>query len=255
MLPEGVEFRRHIEPFVGGGAFYFFRQPRRGVLCDVNADLIETYQAIQQNVTGVVDELRELAREHSSDFYYQVRDRYNRASARASETPRATRAAMFIYLNKTCFNGLHRVNREGHFNVPMGRYTNPRIVDEVGLQAASRALANAEIRCQSFDALLDIAKPNDFVYFDPPYEPVSPTANFTSYASQGFGRFDQERLYEVFEALDRRGCVLMLSNSDVPFIRQLYRRFSIATIAAPRLISCNAQSRTQVTEVVVRNYA
>ena len=163
-------------------------------------------------------------------------------------------APMFVYLNKTCFNGLHRVNRKGEFNVPVGSYKNPRILDENGLRAASGALQHAQLRCASFEALLETAKPGDFVYFDPPYEPVSETASFTSYARDGFSRKHQRRLRDVYAALDRRGCKLMLSNSDVPFIRDLYRAFHIDTVAAPRAINCNGGKRGKVSEVVVRNY-
>jgi DNA adenine methylase len=146
------------------------------------------------------------------------------------------------------------VNRRGEFNVPAGRYTNPRILDESTLRAASRELARADVRNDSFETLLSLAKPGDFIYFDPPYEPMSRTASFTAYQSDGFTRDDQERLRDVFSALDRRRCKLMLSNSDVPFIRDLYEKFRIDTVAAPRAINCDAKGRGLVTEVVVRNY-
>jgi DNA adenine methylase len=241
---------RHIEPFVGGGALFFWRQPARALLCDINGALIDTYQAVREDVETVIRRLSELARGHNTDRYYEVRDRYN-ADKRLS---RATRAATFLYLNKTCFNGLHRVNRSGHFNVPVGRYENPRIVDPDKLRAASRLLAAVDLRCERFESLLGLAKPGDFVYFDPPYEPVSRTANFTSYDSEGFSRQDQVRLRDVFSELDRRGCKLMLSNSDVPVIRELYSKYRIDQVAALRAISCDARNRGRVSEVVVRNY-
>ena len=146
------------------------------------------------------------------------------------------------------------MNRKGEFNVPAGSYKNPRILNEDVLRAASDALRGADLRCTPFDALLESAKPGDFVYFDPPYEPVSRTASFTSYARDGFAQEDQRRLRDVFAALDRRGCKLMLSNSDVPLIRSLYRDFSLETVAAPRAINCNGKGRGKVTELVVRNY-
>jgi DNA adenine methylase len=161
---------------------------------------------------------------------------------------------MFIYLYKTCFNGLHRVNRKGEFNVPVGAYKNPRILNEEGLHAASEVLQLTRLECAPFDALLENAKPGDFVYFDPPYEPVSQTASFTSYARDGFSRDDQTRLRDVYKALDRRGCKLMLSNSDVPFIRDLYKAFNITTVAAPRAINCDAKKRGKVSEIIARNY-
>ena len=250
LLPPGVERMRHVEPFVGGGALFFSRRPRRALLTDINPSLVAAYTAIRDDVEAVIGGLRRLARRHSKESYYQVRERYNQ-SRRVSTS---TRAAMFIYLNKTCFNGLHRVNRKGAFNVPVGAYKNPRILNENGLQAASLALQGADLRCASFDALLKNAKPGDFVYFDPPYEPVSQTASFTSYARDGFSRDDQTRLRDVYKALDRRGCKLMLSNSDVPLTRELYRDFEVDTVAAPRAINCDARKRGKVSEIVVRNY-
>lgn len=251
LLPPGVSLMRHVEPFVGGGALFFARRPARAVLCDVNPALVATYRAVRDEVEAVIDALVELARDHSKEHYYQARRRYNDG---AGKLPTAERAGLFIYLNKTCFNGLHRVNRRGEFNVPAGRYKNPRILDEQTLLAASTALAGADIRCSSFESLLSAARPGDFVYFDPPYEPLSQTANFTSYARDGFSRADQTRLRDVFGELDRRGCKLMLSNSDVPFVRELYGRWRIDTVAAPRAVSCDGRTRGKVTEVVVRNY-
>lgn len=242
---------RHVEPFVGGGAMFFARRPTRALLTDINPALVDTYHAIRDEVDRVIAALGELAAGHSKERYYQIRERYNRGARLGS----AKRAAMFIYLNKTCFNGLHRVNRKGEFNVPHGSYKNPRILNEGGLRAASQALRGADLQCSSFEGLLEHAKPGDFVYFDPPYEPVSATASFTSYARDGFSQDDQRRLSEVYRALDRRGCKLMLSNSDVPLIRDLYRGFEVNTVAAPRAINCDAAKRGKVTELVVRNYA
>lgn len=250
LLPRGVEHMRHVEPFVGGGALFFARRPGRALLTDINPSLVGAYEAIRDDVTQVIASLQRLAARHSKAAYYEVRDRYNRSA----RTPTARHAAMFIYLNKTCFNGLHRVNRKGEFNVPVGSYKNPRILNEEALRAASAALRGARLKCTSFETLLADAKPGDFVYFDPPYAPVSETASFTSYARNGFSRDDQRRLRDVYAALDRRGCKLMLSNSDVPFIRDLYREFEIDTVAAPRAINCNAAKRGKVSEVVVRNY-
>jgi DNA adenine methylase len=250
LLPSGVEHMRHVEPFVGGGALFFSRRPRRALLTDINPALVATYSAIRDEVEEVIGALRRLAVRHSKESYYQIRERYN--DRRRVSAPK--RAAMFIYLNKTCFNGLHRVNRKGEFNVPVGSYKNPRILNEEGLHGASHALQGAKLKCTPFDALLENAKPGDFVYFDPPYEPVSQTASFTSYTSGGFSQDDQTRLRDVYKALDRRGCKLMLSNSDVPFIRELYRNFAIDTVAAPRAINCDAKKRGKVSELIVRNY-
>ncbi len=250
LLPKGVELMRHVEPFVGGGALFFRLQPRRALLCDINTSLISVYETIRDQVEAVIPHLQRLARRHSTDAYYAVRSRYN-SSVRCS---RSERTAMFIYLNKTCFNGLHRVNHKGEFNVPAGRYKNPRILNVEALRAASRQLSCAQLRADGFEHLLASAKPGDFVYFDPPYEPVSQTANFTSYAQGGFSREDQIRLRDVFVELDRRRCKLMLSNSDTPLIRNLYRKFRVNRVAALRAINCDGRNRGRVSELVVRNY-
>jgi len=250
LLPPGVELMRHVEPFVGGGAVFFALRPPRALLCDVNPALVDTYTAVRDDVEAVIDQLRALAAGHDARAYYRVRDRYNRGRKLAP----AQRAAMFIYLNKTCFNGLHRVNRRGEFNVPAGRYDNPRILNEDALRSASAELSRAELVCSGFERLLTAAKPGDFVSLDPPYEPVSQTASFTAYAQDGFGREDQLRLRDVYAVLDRRGCKLMLSNSDVPFIRDLYARWNIARVSASRAVNSDASKRGPVPEVVVRNY-
>lgn len=253
MLPKGAELMRHVEPFIGGGAMFFARAPQRALLCDVNPALINVYESVRDHVEDVIGELQQLAAAHDDDdskAYYRVRERYNRSRSMSN----TQRAAAFVYLNKTCFNGLHRVNRRGEFNVPAGRYKNPRILDEQLMRSASRALARAELRLGGFEHLLSSARPGDFIYFDPPYEPVSTTASFTAYAQDGFGREDQMRLRDVFAALDQRGCKLMLSNSDVPFIRDLYKAFRLDTVMAARAINRDATKRGPVSELLVRNY-
>lgn len=241
---------RHVEPFSGGAALFFSRSPERALLCDINQELIDTYIAVRDQLPKVIAQLSKLAKKHSSEQYYEVRTKYNQQTNRGT----AARAAMFIYLNKTCFNGLHRVNRRGEFNVPVGRYDNPRILDSNLLHAASLALKKAELRCDSFESLLSYARPGDFIYLDPPYEPVSRTANFTAYSKDGFTQEHQTRLRDVFAALDKRRCRLMLSNSNAPLIHELYSRYRIDTVAAPRAINCNGRGRGRVVEVVVRNY-
>jgi len=229
---------------------FFARRPKRALLCDINQSLVATYQLVRDSAQDVIEHLRRLASGHSAEGYYDVRERYN-----TGEGGEAERAAMFVYLNKTCFNGLYRVNRKGRFNVPAGRYDNPRILDAGTLLAASHVLRNADVRCSGFEDLLALARPGDFVYLDPPYEPLSRTASFTAYARDGFSQADQERLRDVFATLDQRGCKLMLSNSDVPFTRKLYRGFQVDQVAAARAINSNARGRGVVSEIVVRNYA
>ena len=254
LLPPGVDRMRHVEPFVGGGALFFARRPERALLCDVNASLIGTYVAVRDAPHAVLAALERLADAHDEATYYAVRDRYNDRAQAPAYDGSPSPAAMFIYLNKTCFNGLHRVNSRGEFNVPVGRYDNPRIVDTDGLLAASHALAGADLEHCSFDAMVERARPGDFVYFDPPYAPVSETASFTSYASGGFGFDAQVLLRDVFAELDRRRCKLMLSNSDVPAIRALYEGFRIHEVQAPRAINANVRRRGPVRELVICNY-
>jgi DNA adenine methylase len=250
LYPPGVELMRHVEPFMGGGALFFARAPERALLCDINRDLVQTYTCVRDELTNVLKHLQKLALAHGEDCYYEARDRYNTRNHRTA----AERAALFIYLNKTCFNGLYRVNKSGQFNVPMGRYAKPAIADVATLRAASKALAQADLRCTPFESLLSEAKPGDFIYLDPPYEPVSRTANFTAYASDGFTQADQTRLRDVYRELDRRGSKLMLSNSDVPFIRDLYRGYQIDEVLAARAVSCDPGKRGPVRELVIRNY-
>ena len=259
LLPPAVHRRRHLEPFLGGGALFFSEQPTRAVLTDVNESLIGAYLAVRDDLSALLQHLQRLAEQHSQAHYYHVRDRYNQGSMEPT-----AKAAAFLYLNRTCFNGLHRVNRKGEFNVPFGRYAKPRIVQRDTLQQASRLLQHATVersnapaaslQARGFEHVLETANPGDFVYFDPPYVPLSSSSSFTSYAKQGFGPDDQRRLRDVMRALDRRGCCVMLSNSDTPITRELYQGFRIDTVAAPRAISCNVRTRKPVTELVVRNY-
>ncbi|MCS6797438.1 MAG: DNA adenine methylase [Myxococcota bacterium] len=251
LLPPALEMRRHVEPFFGGGALFFALGPERALLSDVNPELVNLYVQVRDRLEALLEALRRLARDHDATAFYRVRERYNRRRGSLSDLERA---AAFLYLNRTCFNGLHRVNRRGEFNVPVGRYERPRIVDEPALRAASTWLQHAELRVASFEHLLDSARPGDFVYLDPPYEPTSPTARFTSYCADGFDRDAQRRLRDVFGALDRRGCALMLSNSDVLFIRELYAGYRIDRVAAPRPINADGRGRGLVSELVIRNY-
>lgn len=250
LYPPGVALMRHVEPFMGGGALFFARAPKRALLCDINVDLVDTYQAVRDEVEVVLRHLQRLSKLHDEACFYQARERYNTRDHAST----AERAALFIYLNKTCFNGLYRVNKRGHFNVPMGRYAKPAIADAETLRAASARLAGVELRCTPFQALIELAKPGDFIYLDPPYEPVSRTANFTAYARDGFSQEDQRKLRDVFRELDRRGSKLMLSNSDTPLIRELYSGYKVDQVMAARAVSCDPGKRGPVVELVVRNY-
>ncbi|MFO0555120.1 MAG: DNA adenine methylase [Polyangiaceae bacterium] len=252
LLPQDLSGRTYREPFVGGGALFFWlrahRPARRFVLSDALTDLVKTYEAVRDHPVQLCQELERLAEKHSATQFYEVREHFNHRGGKAIE-----RAAWLIYLNKTCFNGLFRTNQSGKFNVPIGRFTNPRILDVRRIEAASRALAGVTLAHQSFEHLLEHAEPGDVIYLDPPYVPLSRTASFAGYSGGSFDDEDQAELAAVFRKLDERGCLLALSNSDVPEVAALYEGFHIERIIAPRVISSQASTRKAVTEVLVRN--
>lgn len=242
-------WKRYFEPFVGGGALFFDLEPKQAVLGDVNEALIATYRTVAIDPDGVIEQLACYKQAHSNDvnFYYAKRSAWNDGNWLSV----ADRAALFIYLNKTCFNGLWRVNQIGHFNVPRGDYKNPGIYDEVALRAASAVLRCADLRVARFQDTVVEAEPGDLAYFDPPYDPVSKTANFTSYTKDGFGREHQERLASVARGLVDRGVQVVLSNHDTPFIRSLYQGFRIDTVRCPRAINSKGDKRGAVDEVII----
>ncbi len=245
-MPE--RFGRYYEPFAGGAALFFRVAPERALLADYNADLINLYTVIASDVGAVIKKLELHREQHSEAHYYDVRTRWN---DREINWATADRAATFIYLNKTCFNGLWRVNRSGAFNVPIGRYVDPPICVPDTLRAARNLLARVELKCCDYKTAVETAKRNDFLYFDPPYDPVAPTANFTSYTNQAFGPDQQRELAETARMLVARGCRVMLSNSDTPFIRSLYKGFQIDRVKCSRAINSNASKRGEVDEVIV----
>ncbi|MFZ5477635.1 MAG: DNA adenine methylase [Myxococcota bacterium] len=238
---------RYHEPFVGGGALFFelrrTGRVRDAVLSDTNPNLVEVYVAVRDDVDALVARLREHAARHDEAYYYAVRGRVPEGAV--------DRAARVIYLNKTCFNGLYRENSRGEFNVPYGRYDNPTICDEPNLRACSAALAGVSIEARPFERVLDHAVAGDFVYFDPPYVPVSATSSFTGYAKGGFGPADQERLAEVFASLADRGVSLLLSNSMTATVRDLFSRFHIEEVPATRAINSRGDRRGAIAEALV----
>ena len=244
-LPE--RFGRYYEPFAGGAALFFRVAPKSAVLADSNADLINLYRAIADDAGSVIKRLAYHRTHHSETHYYEMREKWNqqRPTWNAAE-----RAAAFIYLNKTCFNGLWRVNRAGDFNVPIGRYTDPPICVPEALKAAHDVLARAELKIADYRTAVATAQKGDFIYFDPPYDPVTPTANFTSYTVNAFGPDQQRELAETARILVARGCKVMLSNSDTPFIRQIYKGFTIDRVKCARAINSNAAKRGDVDEVI-----
>ncbi len=238
-------FGRYYEPFLGGGALFFAAGPRRATLTDLNADLVEVYRVVQGDVEALIEQLG--GYRNARDQYYRVR-----AQDPASLTP-VERAARFIYLNRTCYNGLYRVNRAGRFNVPFGRYKNPRICDAPNLRAASHALRRATLRVADFAEATRGARAGDLVYCDPPFDPLSKTALFTSYTAGGFGPEAQARLAQTCRDLAARGVHVLVSNSDTPLIRDLYRDFRIVELQARRAINRNANGRGPVTELLILN--
>jgi len=250
LLPR--RFERYHEPFVGGAAVFFSLRasiptPFEAVLSDFNEELINCYAVVRD----AVDPLIEALRKHSYDqeHYYAVRE------LDPADLTRVDRAARTIFLNRAGFNGLYRVNSGGRFNVPFGRYANPKICDADNLRACSAALRDVDLVTRDFGISLEGAEPGDFVYLDPPYTPLSSTANFTAYNAGGFGWKEQERLAGLFRDLAARRVKVMLSNSDVPEIRGLYEGFSIVEVQASRSINCKAGGRGKVGEVVILSYA
>ncbi|MFB8790025.1 MAG: DNA adenine methylase [Potamolinea sp.] len=252
-LPKISDIKTYYEPFLGGGSVFFHLQPNLAVLSDINQDLIETYCSVRDNLEELMNLLQIHQNNHNNDYsknheyYYQVRSRiYN--------TP-IERAARLIYLNRTCFNGLYRVNSKGEFNVPVGKYKNPKICNPDLLYSASAALKSAKIEVRNFEEILDHAKTSDdFVYFDPPYHPLNNTSYFTAYSADSFNKDNQIRLRNIFAELANRGVKVMLSNSDCKFIRELYSEFNIHEILASRVINSNAQKRGKISEVLVTSY-
>lgn len=247
-----LHFETYHEPFVGSGAIFFrlYREGliRRAVLADINAELIDTYRAVRDHVAEVIQILSELP--HSKETYYAIR------SQDPWRLSLPERAARMIYLNKTGYNGLYRVNRQGQFNVPFGRYQSPRYLDRENLLAVSRALQQVELLCAPFATVVERAQPGDWVYFDPPYVPVSQTANFTAYYANGFGLREQEQLRDVCIILSQRNVYVMLSNSDTATVRSLYALpyFTFDEVRANRAINSNGARRGKVTELVITNY-
>lgn len=266
----------YAEPFVGGGAVFFdiirtFSEIERVFLFDVNPELIVLYTVIKLEVDALIDALKPMSdfylnqdSDGRKDYYYRVRTRYNATSGTIEpnrvDSNWIERAAQTIFLNKTGFNGLFRVNRSGHFNVPAGRNGNPDIVNEARLLAASAAFERATIRVGDFSLVSDIADAHTFVYYDPPYRPISPTSSFKSYMKNDFDDGEQQRLAEHFRYLSNRGVKQLLSNSDPanyiddPFFDELYAGFIIERVHATRMINSKATGRGPVRELLIRNY-
>ncbi len=239
----------YFEPFVGGGAVFFDLLPKKAELSDLNNELVTTYNVIKNDVDELIKSLKK--HKYEKEYYLKVRAKNPKSLSDLNV------ASRFIYLNRTCFNGMYRVNSKGGFNVPFGKYTNPIICDEENLIKASKALQKVTIKNQDYKKVLEKAGKGDFVYFDPPYYPVSKTASFTSYTADTFLEKEQLELRDVFIELHKRDCFVMLSNSDTPLINELYSNIKgvkVSKVAAGRAINSNAAKRGKISEVLVTNY-
>jgi len=252
------KFNNYYEPFVGGGAVFFelfskgLLKNKKIILSDINSELVNSYNIVKNNPFELIAKLEKYKEQHSKEFYYQIRELDRKEDYKnLSNLERATR---FIYLNKTCFNGLYRVNKKGYFNTPIGSYKNPNIVDHNVILSASEALQNVIIKHQSFKEILKETKKDDFVYFDPPYYPLNETSNFTSYNSNCFLEDEQFELFEVFEKLSDKGVKVVQSNSNTKFIKDLYKDYNVKIVHANRFINSKSNGRGKITEVVIRNY-
>lgn len=243
-------YNRYFEPFIGGGALFFELQPENAYISDMNEELINLYTIVRDNVYELIEDLSR--HEVSKEYFLKIRniDR----TEKYAELSDIERASRFIYLNRTCFNGMYRVNSKGEFNVPFGHYKNPRIIDENNLLNCSVLLKNTEIKHADFSEILKKAKEGDFVYFDPPYVPLNETSSFTSYTKDGFDIDMQFKLRDVCDELDTMGVKFMLSNSDTKLVNELYANYEIKKVFASRQINANADGRGKITEVLVRNY-
>lgn len=244
-------FEKYIEPFMGGGAVFFYLLPERTILIDNNEELINSFKVIQKQLEELILSLKKHRNE--KEYFYKIRN-VDRNLEEFSKWSNVERASRTIYLNRCCFNGLYRVNSKGHFNVPFGKYKNPKFCDEKNLYAVQNALQNAKIIAGSYEKCLNFAKKGDFIYIDPPYYPISKTSSFTSYTKGNFSENEQLHLKKVVDKLNDRGCKVLVSNSYCKFITELYGDYIINQVNAKRAINCNGSKRGKINEVLIMNY-
>ena len=244
------DYNRYFEPFIGGGALFFELQPNNAYISDMNEELINLYQVVRDNVYELITDLQK--HDISKEYFMEIRN-IDRTEEYQNWSD-IKKASRFIYLNRTCFNGMYRVNSKGEFNVPFGHYKNPRILDENNLINCSHLLQQTEIKQADFSEILKKVKKGDFVYFDPPYVPLSETSSFTSYTKDGFDIDMQFKLRDVCDELHSMGVKFLLSNSDTKLVNELYENYDIKKVFASRQINANADGRGKITEVLVRNY-
>lgn len=248
------KFNVYFEPFVGGGALFFRLRPSKAVISDANWELVNAYKVIKCDLESLFAELEKVRKRKLTSMLYEE---YRRMRFKPVDSPNPKLAARFIFLNKTCYNGLYRVNKNEEFNVPFGKYrVMPKIYEEENLRRINKILQTTEIMLADFETALRIAQPGDFVYLDPPYTPDPQSLGFTSYTKEAFPGAEQERLSDLFKQLDRRGCLQMMSNSDTRLTRKLYSEYSKNThrFSADRAINCIGSKRTGFRELVIVNY-
>ncbi len=247
------KYSTYYEPFVGGGAVLFHLQPRKMVINDINEELMNVYNVICNNVEELIEDLKK--HKNEADYFYKIRE-LDRDREKYAQLNNIERASRIIYLNKTCYNGLFRVNRQGEFNTPFGRYKNPNIANEATLKAVNNYFNKAKItlKCGDFEEAVKGIRRGGFVYFDPPYDPVSESANFTGYDKGGFDKDEQIRLKKLCDKLNNRGVKFLLSNSSTEFILDLYKDYNITIVKAKRSINSKGDGRGDVNEVLVKNY-
>lgn len=245
----------YYEPFLGGGAVLFDFQPKKAIINDSNEELINVYEMIKSEPTELIKELIKHEERNCEEHFYEIRA-LDRNKYEFDKLTEVERAARIIYLNKTCYNGLFRVNSSGEFNSPWGRYKNPNIVNETLIKAVSKYLNKADvtIKCGDYKEALRGIRNGAFVYFDPPYMPISSSSSFTGYTSNKFGEEEQIRLKEQCDILNKRGVKFLLSNSSCAFIEELYSDYKIEKVKAKRNINSKADKRGEIEEVLVRNY-
>jgi len=249
-IPKG--FKTYYEPFLGGGAVLFHLQPKKAIVNDYNSELINVYNVIKNNIDDLINDLKK--HKNEEEYYYKVREMDR--TGEIEQLSDIEKASRIIFLNKTCYNGLFRVNSRGEFNTPFGRYKNPNIINEITLRAVSKYLNENDITFLNVDfeeALKGIRK-DSFVYFDPPYYPVSDSSNFTGYTFDGFSEDDQIRLKKVCDKLTDKGVKFLLSNSSAKFITDLYADYKIVRVRASRSINSVADKRGEIDEILVMNY-
>ncbi|MDR2002387.1 MAG: DNA adenine methylase [Prevotella sp.] len=251
-MPKNIKNYTYVEPFIGGGAVLFHVQPKNAIINDFNSELINVYSVVKENLDELIIDLKK--HKNESEYFYHIRslDR----SEDFAKIGKIQRASRLIYLNKTCYNGLYRVNNAGEFNSPFGRYRNPNIVNEPVLRAVSSYLNSNNVRIFSgdYDDVFKYLDKNSFVYLDPPYHPISESSNFTGYIQGGWNVFDQTRLREACDELTKRGVKFLLSNSASDFIKNQYRNYNISIVKAIRSINVDAEKRGEVDELLIRNY-